>query len=253
MRRAWRQIAVFAMLTGGGFILGVAARSITWPRIWKVRTAPPGPKLPALYDSKSGQFKLLDEYDRALPCVVYLGDSITDWAAVAEWLQFEGGRALNRAISGDTTAGVLKRLAHGFPRGVEVCVLMIGCNDLNQGASAESTAARIETICDHLTSERRVGHVVLESVLPAARLDNSQVVELNARLKSIAERKQNASFLNLFPHFRQQGALRAELYADDTHLNDRGILLRLRLEVDHIRSVRPELAHRISILPVARP
>ena len=48
--------------------------------------------------------------------------------------------------------------------------------------------------------------------------------------------------LDLFERFLEEGQPDATVYADDVHLNERGMLRRLYLEVDHLKRVLPDPA-----------
>jgi lysophospholipase L1-like esterase len=65
--------------------------------------------------------------------IVFLGDSITDFFRVNEF--FPGVYVINRGISGDTTDGVLNRLAESvYELSPSKIFLMIGTNDLGNRA-----------------------------------------------------------------------------------------------------------------------
>jgi lysophospholipase L1-like esterase len=229
--RLWAALAV-------GIILGAVLRPYAG-QIWRwsrVSATPPQPKLANLYRSKCGQFRLLDPSVDA-GSVVYLGDSITDWMLTGEFLRFDRGRVVNRAISGDTTAGVLERVGESFPEDAAACVLMIGFNDLDQGATPGDTAKRIESLSKELLSRYRTGHVVVESVLPASEAVASSVAELNGLLRAMADGDDGLSFLDLHGDFLTDGRRDESFYAGDVHLNARGVVLRLEREIAHLGAV----------------
>jgi lysophospholipase L1-like esterase len=201
----------------------------------------PAPLLPQLWAVRSAQFKRLDPQS-AHARVVYLGDSLTDWMAVHELVTGEDGAPLNRAISGDTSSGLLARVGQSFPAGVALCFLMIGRNDLGRGAGPERTAVRIMQVARLLGEKHGTGHVVVESVLPFAGPHAADAPALNDRLRrDVAARPAGLSFLDLYPGFLRDGQRDASLYADDTHLNLRGIERRLRLELEHAARSAPAL------------
>src|ERR671918_2340509 len=73
--------------------------------------------------------------------VVFLGDSITQGWGGGLGAAFPGVKVANRGISGDTTRGVLIRLREDVlaldPAAV---VILIGTNDLDEGATPETIA-----------------------------------------------------------------------------------------------------------------
>lgn len=85
------------------------------------------------------------------PKTVFLGDSITEGYGVSVeecWVTFMP-RAVNRGISGDTTAGMLKRFpAHVIAERPERVVIMGGLNDLGEGRFWQEAAQNIQTMCE---------------------------------------------------------------------------------------------------------
>jgi beta-glucosidase len=79
--------------------------------------------------------------------VVFLGDSITQGWGDTMGGSFGEIKVANRGISGDTTRGVLIRMDEDVlalhPRAV---VLLIGTNDLEEGADPETIAANLKLL-----------------------------------------------------------------------------------------------------------
>jgi len=239
------------------FTVGVAAGIALRPVVGSIArhftlssTSDPQPLDLVLWNTMRGQFRELDRVAPG-PKLVYLGDSITDRMRVEEALTFTGGRVVNRSVSGDTTLGVLRRIRDSFPENVEACFVLLGANDLSRGASTTSVAGRIEAIVRALI-ERGVKHVVVESILPSTKVDESRVLEANGELHKITERVHSTTFLDLFTSFSKTGQRDASLYSDGVHLNQRGMLMRLRLEVTHLAHAAPALASRITVSELDR-
>jgi lysophospholipase L1-like esterase len=103
--------------------------------------------------------------------VVFLGDSITqgweDQNQLARY--FPGLKTANRGISGDTTRGVLIRLDDDVlalePAAV---VLLIGTNDLEEGATPEVIAANLKLILARFKAHNPRMPVVLCAVFPSS-------------------------------------------------------------------------------------
>jgi len=241
MKSQWRPTLV---VLAGGLLLGGWLRPHLgdyYRRLQRDPAQAPAPLQPPLWAVKSAQFERLDPLSPHAS-VVYLGDSLTDWMAVNELLSVDGGALLNRAIPGDTSAGLLARLSQSFPAGVALCFLMIGRNDLGRGAGPAQTADRIIQIARMLTDTHGTEHVVVESVLPFAGTRAKDAPVLNDRLRrGVSGQSAALSFLDLYPSFLRDGKRDASLYADDTHLNLRGIELRLRLELEHAARSAPAL------------
>jgi lysophospholipase L1-like esterase len=237
---------VVILLLGIGLIAGVLLRPHLG-QCWRSVDAapgPPGPKLPNLYQAKAGQFELLDPL-AADAAVVYLGDSLTDWMAISEFVRADGGRVLCRAISGDTTSGMIRRLRCSFPQGAEVCFLLVGFNDLSQGASVEDTASRVEQICRLLIERHQTKRIVVESLLPAPGDYSQLILDLNEQLSRMAAAYPAIGYLDLYPGFMVDGRRNAALYAGDSaHLNAQGTMVRLRREVEYLQETVPGLKIR---------
>ena len=101
--------------------------------------------------------------------LVFLGDSITQGWGDDLGRSFPGVKVANRGISGDTTRGVLLRLQEDVlslhPAGV---VLLIGTNDLEEGAAPETVAANLRLILAAINQHNPATPVVLCRVLPSS-------------------------------------------------------------------------------------
>ena len=206
------------------------------------------PLSPAVWEARESQFELLDPHTPS-PSLVYLGDSLTDFADVEELMHFDGGAVINRGIQGDTTSAILRRIKQSFPHGASVVILLAGYNNVTRGGDPGPTAGEIKAICDYLIRERNVDHVVIESVPPGTderRLP--QIQALNARLAEIEPTDERISFLDLFPHLCSGVEPNATLYVDHIHLNAAGIQHRLQLEMDHLRRVCPDVGSRLTLI-----
>ena len=79
--------------------------------------------------------------------VVFLGDSITQGWGEGLGAAFPGVKVANRGISGDTTRGVLIRLQEDvLALNPTAVVLLIGTNDLEEGATPETIAGNLKLI-----------------------------------------------------------------------------------------------------------
>jgi lysophospholipase L1-like esterase len=101
--------------------------------------------------------------------VVFLGDSITQGWGDDFRNAFPGMKTANRGISGDTTRGMLFRLEADVlalhPKGV---VLLLGTNDLEEGAAPEVITGNLKLILAALKAHRADLPVVLCLVMPSS-------------------------------------------------------------------------------------
>jgi lysophospholipase L1-like esterase len=101
--------------------------------------------------------------------VVFLGDSITQGWGDRLANAFPGMKAANRGISGDTTRGVLIRLADDVlalkPAAV---VLLIGTNDLEEKAEPDVIAGNLKLILAELKKHNAQMPIVLCQVMPSS-------------------------------------------------------------------------------------
>lgn len=100
--------------------------------------------------------------------LVFLGDSITQGWGDDFQGRFPGVKLANRGISGDTTRGMLLRLDADVlslkPRGV---VLLMGTNDLEEGAEPETIAGNLKLIIAALKQHNPQMPIVLCQVFPS--------------------------------------------------------------------------------------
>jgi len=156
--------------------------------------------------------------------VVFLGDSIT---AGGNWSElFPGVNTRNRGIGGDTTEGVLERLAQ-ITRGQPARIfLMIGTNDLSQPVPEDRIVANVAAIVERIHAESPGTRIFLQSVLPRAASYRERVESLDLGLRAVAAQHE-ATWVDLYPLFEDpaDGSLRNEFTNDQLHLLGRGYLV----------------------------
>lgn len=119
------------------------------------------------------------ELDRG--AVVFLGDSITQGWGGGLGAAFPGMKVANRGISGDTSRGVLLRLEDDVlalqPAAV---VLLIGTNDLDEGATPDIVAGNLRLILDALKGHNPRMPIVLCQVFPSSATKNRPADQIRA-------------------------------------------------------------------------
>lgn len=169
--------------------------------------------------------------------IVFLGDSILDFG---EWHEFMNDhRAKNRAINGDDTGTILKRLGSivvGHPRHI---VLLCGINNFQKGISFTKTATEYSQIVKAILSQSPSTDLWLLSVLPVNSIlyrkwivpDHpginmpswDQVVALNAFIRELTVGNPRVHFVELSDLLDSNGEIREAYTIDGLHLNGVGL------------------------------
>ncbi|HTV74931.1 MAG TPA: GDSL-type esterase/lipase family protein [Candidatus Acidoferrales bacterium] len=166
------------------------------------------------------------------PELIFIGDSITaGWLSEGRrvWRRlFESRRPINLGIPGDTTQGVLWRIANGELDGTEprAIVLLIGTNNIPQPSAPAEIARGIVACVDAIRAKQPACNVVLLGVLPRGleRADpgRAAAAAINARLAQTAFGP-SVSYLDMSQLFVQpSGELSKGLYRDGLHLTAAG-------------------------------
>jgi lysophospholipase L1-like esterase len=153
---------------------------------------------------------------------ILVGDSLSLWFPSD---RLPGDRLwLNQGISGDTSAGILKRLSAFSRTRPDAIYLMVGINDLRRGATNESILRNHRQILRRLRFNHPQARIIVQSILPTrkAGLFNDRILQINQQLAAIAY-QEGATYLNLFGLFSDaEGNLRSDLTTDGLHLSPRG-------------------------------
>jgi len=159
--------------------------------------------------------------------VVFLGDSITQGWGGGLGAAFPGIKVANRGISGDTTRGVLLRLQEDVlaldPAAV---VLLIGTNDLEEGATPEVVAGNLRLIVAGLERHDPRMPIVLCQVFPSSatmKRPADQIKATNALYRAAVKNDPRVTYLETWPLFAGPGgdATPAE-FPDLLHPNEAG-------------------------------
>ncbi|MEM9927184.1 MAG: SGNH/GDSL hydrolase family protein [Cyanobacteria bacterium P01_D01_bin.50] len=167
---------------------------------------------------------------------ILAGDSLSLWFP-SELLP--GNKTwLNQGISGEKTAGLLKRLNLFDKTAPETIFVMIGINDLVAGISDEKILKNQRQTMAYLRKKHPKAQIIIQSILPhqgekatwegkdkLLAIPNSRIRKLNQQLQTIAA-KEDVKYLHLYPLFAdKQGNLRSKLTTDGLHLNPNGYLV----------------------------
>ena len=167
---------------------------------------------------------------------VMAGDSLSLWFP-SELLP-NNKTWLNQGISGEKTAGLLKRLNLFDKTTPESIFVMIGINDLIAGVNDATILENQRQILNYLRKKHPKAQIVVQSILPhqgeqatwegkekLLAIPNSRIRNLNQQLRTIAA-KEDVKYLNLYPLFAdKQGNLRSKFTTDGLHLNPNGYLV----------------------------
>ncbi len=140
----------------------------------------------------------------ARPAILFLGTSLTAglgldpdqaYAALIQHKLDSAGlrwRAVNGGVSGETSAGALRRIDWILQPEVKVLVLETGANDGLRGLDADSTRANIEAIV-HAAREKNPGiRIVLAGMEAPPNLGATYTARFRAVFRDVARRERLA-------------------------------------------------------------
>ena len=154
-------------------------------------------------------------------CVIFLGDSLTDFLNLNELLP--GINAINRGIAGDTTRGVLHRLDEVIRHKPEKLFLLIGTNDIAIGVSPEKIASNIREIITRIKEGTPGTKIYLQTLLPTNSSlhrdrPNDKINAVNEMLKPIAV-ETGCELVDLHALLSENGELPGRYTFDGLHIN----------------------------------
>lgn len=162
--------------------------------------------------------------------IIFLGNSITNGG---EWAElFDNPHVKNRGISGDVCMGVYDRLDAILKGSPAKIFLLIGINDVDRGASADTIVERIGMIVDKIRKDSPSTKIYLQSVLPVSDHYNmfnghtsrwEVVPEINKGLVRLAADR-GVKYIDLYSHFidNTTGKMNIEYTNDGLHLLGKG-------------------------------
>ncbi len=164
--------------------------------------------------------------------IIFIGNSITDGS---EWSElFNDLRVKNRGISGDISAGIIKRIEEVIKRRPAKVFLMAGTNDLARGLSADSVVKNILLLADYLYQQTPSTKLFIQSILPVNAVfgkfsghtnKTKQIKQVNEMLLK-ESLKHKYTFIDLYPSFcNKEEKLNTKFSNDGLHLTGEGYLL----------------------------
>ena len=167
------------------------------------------------------------QVDQDQHAVVFLGDSITQGWGGGLGAAFPGVKVANRGISGDTTRGVLLRLQEDVlalnPLAV---VLLIGTNDLEEGATPEVIVSNLKLILAGLKKHDLRMPIVLCEVFPSSTTKKrppDRIKAINALYLAAVKNDAQVTYLETWPLFADAtGDAIAGEFPDLLHPNEAG-------------------------------
>ncbi|HEV2130521.1 MAG TPA: arylesterase [Longimicrobiaceae bacterium] len=169
--------------------------------------------------------------ERPAPVVLFLGTSLTAGyglapeqaypALIQEKIDAAGlpHRVINAGVSGETSAGALRRVDWLLHQPFDVLVLETGANDMLRGTDLDSTRANIQGIIDRVREARPEADVVLLGMMAPPNLGNRYTDQFRRIYPDLARRNDVA----LVPFLLEGVGGVAELnLADGIHPNAEG-------------------------------
>jgi lysophospholipase L1-like esterase/poly(3-hydroxybutyrate) depolymerase len=179
-----------------------------------------------LWKNRREQWAKKKEDDRG--AVVFFGDSITQgWATLTS--DFSHLKVANRGISGDTTRGLRTRLQGDVldlkPAAVSI---LIGTNDLDQGAEPETVAKNLQAIVAALQEANPAMPIVINKVMPRGGKEGlypEKIRKLNALYEEAFKDNARVVFCDTWTLFDDgKGVCRQEEFPDMLHPNITGYI-----------------------------
>ena len=178
-----------------------------------------------LWQERRSAWAARRETDRR--ALVFLGDSITQGFGDDFHGAFPGAKLANRGISGDTTRGMLLRLADDVlaldPAGV---VMLMGTNDLEEGAAPEAVAANVKAIVAAIEARNPRTPIVVCQVFPSAaekQRPAERIKQVNALVAEAVKGDPRVRLVDTWTLFADaRGDAQPEEFPDLLHPNDAG-------------------------------
>ena len=153
---------------------------------------------------------------------LFIGDSLTIGENFQE--RFNTVKIINIGLAGDTLSGIKSR-SYIIPRFKPEKIFIEGGINSLKSYSVDSIATEYEEMIRQISEQNVNSRLFIQSVLPisnnkqAGGCTNTNIVELNDHLKSIAE-KYGAVYIDLYSVYVLSGEMNPEYTIDGVHLKD---------------------------------
>ena len=128
-------------------------------------------------------------------------------------------RVVNAGVSGETSAGALRRLDWLMRQNFDVLLLETGANDMLRGMDLDSTRANIQAIVDRVRDDRPGVTIVLAGMLAPPNLGREYASEFGTMYQELADEND----LPLIPFLLDGvGGVAAMNQSDGIHPNEEG-------------------------------
>ncbi len=188
----------------------LAALCLLGSLVFATPTAAAGPRSIVFFgDSLTAGYGLEDPAAEAFPAVIQakIDEARLPW------------RVVNAGLSGETSAGGLRRVDWILRQPVDVFVLELGGNDGLRGIPPESTAANLQAIIDRVRAKYPSARIVLAGIAAPPNMGADFTRAFAAIFPALAER----NHLPLIPFLLDRVAARPEFnQPDGMHPNVRG-------------------------------
>ncbi len=176
---------------------------------------------------ESRRSKWAGEVKQDQGAVVFFGDSITQGWGDDMKGAFGEMKVANRGISGDTTRGMLIRLQEDvLSLNPSAVVMLMGTNDLEEGASASQIAGNVRLIIAAMKQHRADLPIILNLVFPSSETKKrpvDQIKQINESLAAVAKGDDQITVVDTWTLFAgEDGDAKAAEFPDLLHPNEAG-------------------------------
>jgi lysophospholipase L1-like esterase/predicted esterase len=208
---------------------------VPWAKVASPYAQPPSSEFPGAGPVQSGLWfrplwrekreKWAQDAAHEQGAVVFFGDSITQgWGSLAQ--DFPNFKTANRGISGDTTRGLRLRLDDVLALKPRAVSILIGTNDLDQGAEPEVVVENLKAIVGDLLKANPKLPIVINKVMPRGRKAGKfpdKIQALNALYDQAFAGNPQVTFVDTWALFDAgDGQCKKEEFPDLLHPNGAG-------------------------------